>query len=132
MNGIAVEVPDGALAVTLMFCQGHPGTCTTLHLLLSIPPWFPVLPRVYHIDSSPSGAGDGADFSKAFTVSRLLFTGTLSSIVASQLQLHVSVLFQATRDAICCITATDKTLIVVRVWPFCLYTHTHERLKAEH
>uniref|UniRef100_A0A8C5DJY1 WD repeat-containing protein 35 n=1 Tax=Gouania willdenowi TaxID=441366 RepID=A0A8C5DJY1_GOUWI len=44
--------------------------------------------RLYHIDSSPSGANDtGADFTKAFT---------------------------ATRDPICCITATDKTLIVGR------------------
>ncbi|XP_036398202.1 WD repeat-containing protein 35 isoform X1 [Megalops cyprinoides] len=44
--------------------------------------------RVYHIDDSPSGTGDGTlDFGKAFT---------------------------ATRDCICCITATDKTLIVGR------------------
>ncbi|KAM6969516.1 WD repeat-containing protein 35 [Tautogolabrus adspersus] len=44
--------------------------------------------RVYHIDVNPSGAGDsGPDFTKAFT---------------------------ATRDPICCITATDKTLIVGR------------------
>uniref|UniRef100_A0A671TY55 WD repeat-containing protein 35 n=1 Tax=Sparus aurata TaxID=8175 RepID=A0A671TY55_SPAAU len=44
--------------------------------------------RVYHIDSNPSGATDsGQDFAKAFT---------------------------ATRDPICCITATDKTLIVGR------------------
>ncbi|KAM3595435.1 uncharacterized protein V6R79_023511 [Siganus canaliculatus] len=44
--------------------------------------------RVYHIDSNPSGASDGgADFTKAFT---------------------------PTRNAICCITATDKTLIVGR------------------
>ncbi|XP_023129975.2 WD repeat-containing protein 35 isoform X1 [Amphiprion ocellaris] len=44
--------------------------------------------RFYHIDSSPSGTGDsGPDFAKAFT---------------------------ATRDSICCITATDKTLIVGR------------------
>ncbi|KAG7466040.1 hypothetical protein MATL_G00160600 [Megalops atlanticus] len=44
--------------------------------------------RVYHIDDSPSGTGDGTlDFGKAFT---------------------------ATRDPICCITATDKTLIVGR------------------
>lgn len=48
--------------------------------------------RVYHIDSTPSGAGateggGGLDLAKAFTV---------------------------TRDPICCITATDKTLIVGR------------------
>ncbi|XP_030627741.1 WD repeat-containing protein 35 isoform X2 [Chanos chanos] len=44
--------------------------------------------RVYHIDDSPSGTTDGTlDFSKAFT---------------------------ATRDPICCVTATDKTLIVGR------------------
>ncbi|XP_070776290.1 WD repeat-containing protein 35 isoform X1 [Enoplosus armatus] len=44
--------------------------------------------RVYHIDSNPSAANDsGPDFAKAFT---------------------------ATRDPICCITATDKTLIVGR------------------
>ncbi|KAM6912965.1 WD repeat-containing protein 35 [Xenentodon cancila] len=44
--------------------------------------------RVYHIDSNPSGAGDGVpDFAKAFT---------------------------ATRDPVCCITATDKTLVVGR------------------
>uniref|UniRef100_A0A667ZDV6 WD repeat-containing protein 35 n=1 Tax=Myripristis murdjan TaxID=586833 RepID=A0A667ZDV6_9TELE len=44
--------------------------------------------RVYHIDSTPSGANEGGlDFAKAFT---------------------------ATRDPICCITATDKTLIVGR------------------
>ncbi|XP_035465888.1 WD repeat-containing protein 35 isoform X2 [Scophthalmus maximus] len=44
--------------------------------------------RVYHIDSSPSAANDNSpDFSKAST---------------------------ATRDPICCITATDKTLIVGR------------------
>uniref|UniRef100_A0A8C9R5G6 WD repeat-containing protein 35 n=1 Tax=Scleropages formosus TaxID=113540 RepID=A0A8C9R5G6_SCLFO len=44
--------------------------------------------RVYHIDDNPSGTGDGAlDFAKAFT---------------------------ATRDPICCITATDKTLVVGR------------------
>ncbi|XP_075964142.1 WD repeat-containing protein 35 [Anarhichas minor] len=44
--------------------------------------------RVYHIDSSPSAASDSSpDFAKAFT---------------------------ATRDPICCITATDKTLIVGR------------------
>ncbi|MBN3313719.1 WDR35 protein, partial [Atractosteus spatula] len=44
--------------------------------------------RVYHIDDTPSGTAEGAlDFSKAFTT---------------------------TRDPICCITATDKTLIVGR------------------
>ncbi|XP_030575104.1 WD repeat-containing protein 35 isoform X3 [Archocentrus centrarchus] len=44
--------------------------------------------RVYHIDSTPSGASDNSlDFTKAFP---------------------------ATRDPICCITATDKTLIVGR------------------
>ncbi|KAF7657555.1 hypothetical protein LDENG_00025340 [Lucifuga dentata] len=44
--------------------------------------------RVYSIDSSPSGVNDGGlDFAKAST---------------------------ATRDSICCITATDKTLIVGR------------------
>ncbi|XP_053191008.1 WD repeat-containing protein 35 [Scomber japonicus] len=44
--------------------------------------------RVYHIDSNPSGSHDTSpDFAKAFT---------------------------ATRDPICCITATDKTLIVGR------------------
>lgn len=44
--------------------------------------------RVYHIDSNPSGANEGSpDFAKAFT---------------------------ATRDPICSITATDKTLIVGR------------------
>ncbi|XP_033861234.1 WD repeat-containing protein 35 isoform X1 [Acipenser ruthenus] len=44
--------------------------------------------RVYHIDDTPTGAADGMpDFTKAFT---------------------------ATRDSICCITATDKTLIVGR------------------
>uniref|UniRef100_A0A4W5N0P7 WD repeat-containing protein 35 n=1 Tax=Hucho hucho TaxID=62062 RepID=A0A4W5N0P7_9TELE len=44
--------------------------------------------RVYHIDDSPSGTTEGPlDFAKAFT---------------------------ATRDPICCITATDKTLIVGR------------------
>lgn len=30
----------------------------------------------------------------------------------------VSVLFQATRDPICCVTATDKTLIVVYKFMF--------------
>uniref|UniRef100_A0AAY4A968 WD repeat-containing protein 35 n=1 Tax=Denticeps clupeoides TaxID=299321 RepID=A0AAY4A968_9TELE len=44
--------------------------------------------RVYHIDDTPSGTSDGPlDFGKAFT---------------------------ATRDPICCITATDKTLIMGR------------------
>ncbi|XP_053476198.1 WD repeat-containing protein 35 isoform X1 [Ictalurus furcatus] len=44
--------------------------------------------RVYHIDDTPSGTADGAlDFSKAFT---------------------------ATRDPICCIAASDRTLIVGR------------------
>uniref|UniRef100_A0A3Q3JKH4 WD repeat-containing protein 35 n=1 Tax=Monopterus albus TaxID=43700 RepID=A0A3Q3JKH4_MONAL len=44
--------------------------------------------RVYHIDSNPSGANDtGPDLAKAFTV---------------------------TQDPICCITATDKTLIMGR------------------
>ncbi|KAI1895144.1 hypothetical protein AGOR_G00103280 [Albula goreensis] len=44
--------------------------------------------RVYHVDDTPSGANEGTlDFGKAFT---------------------------ATRDPICCITATDKTLIVGR------------------
>ncbi|XP_063039587.1 WD repeat-containing protein 35 isoform X2 [Engraulis encrasicolus] len=44
--------------------------------------------RVYHIDDTPTGNTDGTlDFAKAFT---------------------------ATRDPICCITATDKTLIVGR------------------
>ncbi|XP_003962343.3 WD repeat-containing protein 35 [Takifugu rubripes] len=44
--------------------------------------------RVYHIDSNPSGVNDsGQDFAKAFT---------------------------PTRDAICCVTARDKTLIVGR------------------
>ncbi|MCI4376852.1 hypothetical protein PGIGA_G00193590 [Pangasianodon gigas] len=44
--------------------------------------------RVYHIDDTPSGTADGAlDFAKAFT---------------------------ATRDPICCITASDRTLIVGR------------------
>uniref|UniRef100_A0AAR2KWZ5 WD repeat-containing protein 35 n=1 Tax=Pygocentrus nattereri TaxID=42514 RepID=A0AAR2KWZ5_PYGNA len=44
--------------------------------------------RVYHIDDSPSGTTNGAlDFAKAFT---------------------------ATRDPICCITASDRTLIVGR------------------
>ncbi|KAM3874430.1 WD repeat-containing protein 35-like [Diretmus argenteus] len=44
--------------------------------------------RVYHIDSTPAGANEGGlDFAKAFA---------------------------ATRDPICCITATDKTLIVGR------------------
>ncbi|KAJ8290228.1 hypothetical protein GJAV_G00010260 [Gymnothorax javanicus] len=44
--------------------------------------------RVYHIDDSPTGVGEGAlDFGKAFT---------------------------GTRDPICCITASDKTLIVAR------------------
>ncbi|XP_036431101.1 LOW QUALITY PROTEIN: WD repeat-containing protein 35 [Colossoma macropomum] len=44
--------------------------------------------RVYHIDDSPSGTTDGTlDFAKAFT---------------------------ATRDPICCITASDRTLIVGR------------------
>ncbi|XP_062325717.1 WD repeat-containing protein 35 isoform X1 [Osmerus eperlanus] len=44
--------------------------------------------RVYHIDETPSGNTEGAlDFAKAFT---------------------------ATQDHICCITATDKTLIVGR------------------
>uniref|UniRef100_A0A8D0CZF9 WD repeat-containing protein 35 n=1 Tax=Sander lucioperca TaxID=283035 RepID=A0A8D0CZF9_SANLU len=44
--------------------------------------------RVYHIDSNPSGANDSSpDFAKAFT---------------------------ATRDPICCIAATDKTLVVGR------------------
>ncbi|XP_039604109.1 WD repeat-containing protein 35 isoform X1 [Polypterus senegalus] len=44
--------------------------------------------RVYHIDDAPSGTTDGmVDFTKAFT---------------------------ATKDPICCITATDKTLIVGR------------------
>ncbi|KAM9432566.1 WD repeat-containing protein 35 isoform 3-T3 [Salvelinus alpinus] len=44
--------------------------------------------RVYHIDDSPSGTTEGPlDFAKAFT---------------------------ATRDPICCTTATDKTLIVGR------------------
>ncbi|TRY60156.1 hypothetical protein DNTS_003730 [Danionella cerebrum] len=44
--------------------------------------------RVYHIDDSPSGTSDGAlNFAKAFT---------------------------ATRDPICCITATDRMLVVGR------------------
>ncbi|XP_010877761.2 WD repeat-containing protein 35 isoform X1 [Esox lucius] len=44
--------------------------------------------RVYHIDDTPSGTSEGhLDFAKAFS---------------------------ATRDPICCITATDKTLIVGR------------------
>ncbi|KAG5266079.1 hypothetical protein AALO_G00249550 [Alosa alosa] len=44
--------------------------------------------RVYHIDDTPTGTTDGTfDFAKAFA---------------------------ATRDPICCITATDKTLIVGR------------------
>ncbi|KAI4891828.1 hypothetical protein NFI96_003820 [Prochilodus magdalenae] len=44
--------------------------------------------RVYHIDDNPSGTADGTlDFAKAFT---------------------------ATRDPICCITASDKSLIVGR------------------
>ncbi|KAM9476708.1 WD repeat-containing protein 35 [Clarias gariepinus] len=44
--------------------------------------------RVYHIDDTPSGTADGAlDFTKAFA---------------------------ATRDPICCITASDRTLIVGR------------------
>ncbi|XP_064159333.1 WD repeat-containing protein 35 isoform X1 [Anguilla rostrata] len=44
--------------------------------------------RVYHIDDTPSGVGEGTlDFGKAFT---------------------------GTRDPICCVTATDKTLIVAR------------------
>ncbi|KAF7710784.1 WD repeat-containing protein 35 isoform X2 [Silurus meridionalis] len=44
--------------------------------------------RVYHIDDTPSGTADGAlDFAKAFT---------------------------ATRDPICCIAASDRTLIVGR------------------
>ncbi|XP_043921710.1 WD repeat-containing protein 35 [Protopterus annectens] len=44
--------------------------------------------RVYHIDDTPLGSGDGTcDFSKSFC---------------------------ATRDPICCITASDKTLIVGR------------------
>nr|XP_054760120.1 WD repeat-containing protein 35-like [Lytechinus pictus] len=44
--------------------------------------------RVYHIDDTPSGAGDGVlDFSKAFA---------------------------PTRDPICCVTASDKVLIVGR------------------
>ncbi|KAJ8387955.1 hypothetical protein AAFF_G00148890 [Aldrovandia affinis] len=44
--------------------------------------------RVYHIDDTPSGVSEGAlDFGKAFT---------------------------ATRDPICCSTATDKTLILGR------------------
>uniref|UniRef100_H3CMI1 WD repeat-containing protein 35 n=1 Tax=Tetraodon nigroviridis TaxID=99883 RepID=H3CMI1_TETNG len=44
--------------------------------------------RVYHVDSNPSSAGDsGADYAKAFT---------------------------PTRDAICCVTARDKTLVVGR------------------
>ncbi|KAB5582180.1 hypothetical protein PHYPO_G00184200 [Pangasianodon hypophthalmus] len=44
--------------------------------------------RVYHIDDTPSGTADGAlDFAKAFT---------------------------ATRDPICCITASDRTLTVGR------------------
>lgn len=71
------------------------------------------LARVFHIDSNPSGTNDsGPDFSKAFTVSDIKCHSSRFCI-NKQVNDCDLCLYQATRDPICCITATDKTLVVV-------------------